>query len=68
MIINGIFVQKSFLEVTMLSLEEVAYRLNVSVQTVRRLIDSGQLRGVKVGKQWRVRQEDLDDYIRRMSS
>lgn len=52
----------------MLSLEEVAYRLNVSVQTVRRLIESGQLRGVKVGKQWRVRQEDLDDYIRRMST
>ena len=52
----------------MLSLEEVAYRLNVSVQTVRRLILNGELRGVKVGKQWRVRPEDLEDYIRRASS
>jgi excisionase family DNA binding protein len=52
----------------MLSLEEVAYRLNVSVQTVRRLIDSGQLKGVKVGRQWRVRQEDLDAYIRKVST
>ena len=52
----------------MLSLEEVAYRLNVSVQTVRRLIDSGQLKGVKVGRQWRVRREDLDAYIRKVST
>jgi excisionase family DNA binding protein len=56
------------LEVTMLSLEEVAYRLGVSVQTVRRLIENGELKGVRVGRQWRVRQEDLDDYVRRMSS
>jgi len=52
----------------MLSLAEVAYRLNVSAQTVRRLIESGQLTGVKVGKQWKVKPEDLEDYIRRASS
>ncbi|MGH8398898.1 MAG: helix-turn-helix domain-containing protein [Gammaproteobacteria bacterium] len=52
----------------MLTLEEVAYRLSVSVQTVRRLIDKGQLKGIRVGKQWRVRPEDLEDYIRRASS
>ncbi len=52
----------------MLTLEEVAYRLSVSVQTVRRLIQDGDLKAVKVRNQWRVRQEDLDNYIRKASS
>ncbi len=49
----------------MLTLEEVANELRVSVQTVRRLIEAGQLRAVRVGRQLRVKREDLDDYIRK---
>ena len=52
----------------MLTLEEVADNLRVSVQTVRRLIDDGELVGIKVRGQWRVRQKDLDDYIKRQTS
>jgi putative molybdopterin biosynthesis protein len=48
----------------MLTLEEVANELRVSVQTVRRLINSGQLKAVRVGRQLRVSREALDDYIR----
>lgn len=48
-----------------LTLTEVASRLGVSVETVRRLIKSGALKAAKVGGQFRVREEDLNDYIRR---
>ena len=47
------------------TLEEVAEILKVSVQTVRRLIDDGELKAFRVRGQWRVRKEDLDDYINR---
>jgi len=49
----------------MLTVEEVADILRVSTQTVRRLIDDGDLRAIKVRGQWRIKREDLDDYIRK---
>lgn len=52
-------------EETLLTLEEVAKRLNVSVATVRRLINDGELRAVKIRFQLRVRPSDLEDYLSR---
>lgn len=52
----------------MLTVEEVSEILRISVQTVRRLIDDGQLRAYRVRGQWRVKKEDLDDYLRRIVS
>jgi excisionase family DNA binding protein len=52
----------------MLTVEEVADILRVSTQTVRRLIDDGELKALRVRGQWRVRREDLDEYIRRAYS
>lgn len=49
----------------MLTLEEVAEILRVSVQTVSRLIEDGELKAAKIRGQWRVRRKDLDDYINR---
>lgn len=46
-----------------LTVEQVASRLAVSVQTVRRLIDSAQLAVVRVGRQFRVRLEDVDAVV-----
>ncbi len=45
------------------SLEEVAEQLDVSAKTVRRLIAANHLRGTYVGRQVRVRPEDLDFYL-----
>jgi excisionase family DNA binding protein len=45
------------------TLEEVANRLKVSVKTVRQWIKTGQLKGIKAGKLWRVRSEDLDAFL-----
>ncbi|MGA7730348.1 MAG: helix-turn-helix domain-containing protein [Chloroflexia bacterium] len=47
----------------LLTVDEVAKVLRVSVFTVRQLLKAGKLRGVKVGRQWRVRQTELDKYL-----
>jgi excisionase family DNA binding protein len=46
-----------------LTVAEVAQMLRVSTMTVYRLIGSGQLAAVRVGKAYRVREEDLDRYL-----
>lgn len=46
-----------------LKLDEVAEQLRVSQRTVLRLIRKGELVGIKVGGQWRVRDFDLDAYV-----
>jgi excisionase family DNA binding protein len=46
-----------------LTVGEVAEMLRISNMTVYRLISSGQLPAVRVGKSYRVREEDLDRYL-----
>ena len=46
-----------------LSVQEVASRLSVSVKTVRRLIESGELQAVKIRGRIVVRESDLVAYI-----
>jgi excisionase family DNA binding protein len=42
---------------------EVADRLRVSTMTVYRLIQSGELPAARIGKSYRLRQEDVDDFL-----
>lgn len=42
---------------------EVAEILNVSVFTVQELLRSGRLKGFKITSRWRVKPEDLDDFM-----
>jgi excisionase family DNA binding protein len=42
---------------------EVADHLRVSSMTVYRLIKSGQLRAVRVGKAYRIQEDDVDAYL-----
>jgi excisionase family DNA binding protein len=46
-----------------LTVGEVARVLRVSNMTVYRLINSGQLPAVRVGKSYRLREEDVDRYL-----
>lgn len=46
-----------------LTVGEVARVLRVSNMTVYRLISSGQLPAVRVGKSYRLREEDVDRYL-----
>ena len=46
-----------------LTVAEVAAQLRVSTMTVYRLIRAGQLASVRVGKSYRVREDDVDRYL-----
>ena len=43
-------------------------KLKVSEQTVLRWLRKGKLKGVKVGKLWRVREEDLRELIKEVNN
>jgi excisionase family DNA binding protein len=47
----------------LLTAGEVADRLRVSTMTVYRLIRRGELPAVRVGRNYRVRESDLDAYL-----
>ena len=42
---------------------EVAAALRVSDMTVYRLIKSGELRAVRIGKSFRISEDDFDEYL-----
>lgn len=46
-----------------LTAQEVADRLRVSIQTIIRELKSGELKGSKVGNQWRIRKSDILKYL-----
>jgi excisionase family DNA binding protein len=48
-----------------LTTEEVLSCLKVNSRTIYRLIKSGELPAVRIGRQWRFRRSDLDDWIER---
>lgn len=48
----------------LLSVAEVARRMRVSNMTVYRLIRSGTLPAQRVGNQYRVREADVETYLR----
>lgn len=47
-----------------LSPDDIALRLNVIPLTVRRWLKAGKLKGVKAGRQWRVREGDLAAFLK----
>lgn len=46
-----------------LTVAEVAELMRVSTMTVYRLIKAGDLRSVRVGKSYRIAEEDVDAYL-----
>lgn len=51
------------MQVNASSVSRLSKRLDVSERTARRLIESGELRAYRVGRQWRVFEPDLQDYL-----
>jgi len=47
----------------LMSLADVSEYLNIKPETIRRWLKSGHLKGFKAGNRWRVRQEDLKQYM-----
>ena len=46
-----------------LTVAEVAALMRVSTMTVYRLIKAGELASVRVGKSYRIKEEDVDRYL-----
>jgi excisionase family DNA binding protein len=56
-------VAQSFAKARFLTVQEVADLIRVSSMTVYRLIKSGELPAVRVGRSFRVRDVDVDTYL-----
>jgi len=52
-------------EAKFLTVAEVASMMRVSKMTVYRLVHNGDLPAVRVGRSFRVREEDANEYIRK---
>jgi excisionase family DNA binding protein len=46
-----------------LTTDDVLGYLRVNARTVYRLIKAGEIPAVRIGRQWRIRRADLDDWI-----
>ena len=51
--------------VTFLTVAEVAAMMRVSKMTVYRLVHSGELPAVRVGRSFRVPEDEVNDYLRK---
>lgn len=54
-------------ETDLLTVEEVAAYLRVAPNTVYRWFRSGKLTGIKIGKEWRVSRQELDNFLLKRS-
>lgn len=45
--------------------EQVAERLHISRLTIGNWLRSGKLKGVKVGRLWRIRESELEAFLKR---
>jgi excisionase family DNA binding protein len=51
---------------TFVTVEEVARRLSLNSETIRRWLRSGRLRGIRLGERragWRIREADLSAFL-----
>lgn len=48
-----------------LTIDEVAAKLKVAYLTVYRWIKAGKLNSVKAGKQYRIKQSELDSFLKK---
>jgi excisionase family DNA binding protein len=55
--------QAQYATARFLTVAEVASLLRVSSMTVYRLINAGELPAVRVGKSYRLREDDVDRYL-----
>ena len=57
--------QRPLAEVKFLTVAEVATVMRVSKMTVYRLVHGGELPAVRVGRSFRVTEEDVNEYLRK---
>jgi excisionase family DNA binding protein len=60
---GGSVVQPNESRPRFVTVAEVANQLRVSNMTVYRLVQAGQLPAVRVGRSYRIREDDVDKYL-----
>lgn len=43
---------------------QIASKLQVSERTILRLLAAGELKGIKLGRVWRIRKEEFEKFLR----
>jgi excisionase family DNA binding protein len=56
--------KRSQLQGRLLTIQNVADECQVSTKTVRRWIEDGELVAYKLGRQWRISEQDLKHFLR----
>ena len=51
------------LEKEMLTVQEFCEKANITTPYARQLLRDGRVRGVKVGKEWRIYREEVNEYL-----
>ena len=49
------------------TVKQVADFLQVHEMTIRRAIKSGELKGLKIGKNWRIKKQSLNDWLEKQN-
>ena len=52
-------------DVVFLTIAEVAAKMRVSKMTVYRLVHNGELPAIRVGRSFRVTEDDVNEYLRK---
>lgn len=52
----------------LMTTQEVADKLKVDIETVRRLVQKGKLKAYKIGNVWRIYDDDLNSFIEERSN
>jgi excisionase family DNA binding protein len=58
----------NLLQEQVFSVSQLAKRLDVCERTARRIIETGELKAHRIGRQWRVFALDLQDYLARQAN
>lgn len=59
MLING----GGHMEKAIMTIAQVAEYLQLSEMTTYKLVQEGKLPGFKIGRHWRIKRDDLDEFI-----
>lgn len=47
------------------TVKELADFLKLNIETIKRALQSGKLKGFKIGREWRMYREDIEEWLSR---
>jgi excisionase family DNA binding protein len=56
------------LEKEIMTITQVAEYLQISEMTTYKLVNEGKIEGFKIGRHWRVKKEDLTEFIEKLKN